>query len=164
MLSQQRASLLSPQKPSGRIAALDLGEAYTGVAISDSGRVLARPLEVVPADRLVEYLRALFEEENVAEVVAGVPRTLKGEVGFQAKRALTKLDALKKTFPRVDFVEWDERLTTRQAISSRRKSWTGRRKRRIRERVDHLAAAGMLQEYLDRKETVEAVRRRFPQA
>jgi putative Holliday junction resolvase len=121
-------------------------------------------LEVVPADRLVEYLRALFEEENVAEVVAGVPRTLKGEVGFQAKRALTKLDALKKTFPRVDFVEWDERLTTRQIISSRRRDWTGQRKGRVRERVDHLAAASMLQEYLDRKETVEAVRRRLPQA
>lgn len=121
-------------------------------------------MEVVPSEHLVEYLHALFEEESVAEVVAGVPRTLKGEVGFQAKRVLTKLDTLRKTFLTVDFVEWDERLTTRQAISSRRKSWTGRRKRRIRERVDHLAAAGMLQEYLDRKETVEAVRRRLPQA
>jgi putative Holliday junction resolvase len=132
------------------------------VAISDTGRSLARPLEVVPSKQLTEYLHVLLNDEGVSEVVVGVPRTLVGELGFQAKRALVMLGALRDAFPAVRFVEWDERLTTRLVRSSRRGAQAGsrsrgrsdRRKERARERVDHLAAAAMLQEYLDRRELV----------
>ncbi|MDP8951839.1 MAG: RuvX/YqgF family protein [Actinomycetota bacterium] len=133
------------------------------MAISDPGASLARPLEVIPSDRLTEYLGALLSEEDIGKVLVGVPKTLKGEVGIQAERVLTKLDALRDTFPAVRFVEWDERLTTRLARASqsgpRSGSRSTRRKGRAKERVDHLAAAGMLQEYLDRRETLEATRR-----
>ena len=137
---------------------MDLGEAYSGVAISDPGRSLARPLEVVPSEELMEYLRTLLAEEGITEVVVGVPKTLGGELGFQAKRVLDRLVALRNEFPAVCFVEWDERLTTRLVRSSPSRSRSGdrpgRRKGRAKERVDHLAAAGILQEYLDRRETV----------
>jgi putative pre-16S rRNA nuclease len=146
----------------GRVAALDVGEVRTGVAISDPGGSLARPLEVVPSEQLTEYLRVLLAEEAVTEVVVGVPKTLAGEVGFQAKQVLAKLDALRNLFPSVRFVEWDERLTTRLARSSRSGSRSGdrkgRRKKGAKERFDHLAAAGMLQEYLDRRGVLEATR------
>ncbi len=149
--------------PPGRVVALDLGEAYTGVAISDPDASLARPLEVIPSDRLTEYLGTLLSKEDIVEVLVGVPKTLKGEVGFQAQRVLAKLDVLRDTFPAVRFMEWDERLTTRLARSwqsgSRSRSRSTRRKGRAKERVDHLAAAGMLQEYLDRGERLEATRR-----
>ena len=79
------------------------------------------------------------------EVVVGVPRTLGGEVGFQARRILATLDTLKRDFPGVRFVEWDERLTTRIAAAGRRRG-SGKKKP---VRVDHLAAARVLQEYLE---------------
>jgi putative holliday junction resolvase len=135
---------------------LDLGEAYSGVAISDPGGTLARPLEVMPSGRLEDRLRELFTEEAVAEVVIGVPKTLGGEVGFQAKWVLAKLDTLKSAFPTMRFVEWDERFTTRLAHSRDRQ---GRRKGGKRERVDHLAAAGMLQEYLDQRGALGSAQR-----
>ena len=135
---------------------MDLGEAYSGVAISDPGGTLARPLEVMPSGRLEDRLRELFTEEAVAEVVIGVPKTLGGEVGFQAKWVLAKLDTLKSAFPTMRFVEWDERFTTRLAHSRDRQ---GRRKVGKRERVDHLAAAGMLQEYLDRRGALGSAQR-----
>ena len=135
---------------------MDLGEAYSGVAISDPGGTLARPLDVMPSGRLEDHLRELFAEEAVAEVVIGVPKTLGGEVGFQAKWVLTKLDTLKSEFPNVRFIEWDERFTTRLAYSRDRQ---GRRKGGKRERVDHLAAAGMLQEYLDRRGALGSAQR-----
>jgi putative holliday junction resolvase len=145
--------------PPGRVAALDLGEVRTGVAVSDPGGSLARPLEVVSSDRLSQYLRALLAEEGITEVVVGVPNTLAGEVGSQARRVLDKLITLREEFPDVRFVEWDERFTTRLAQSSpggspsgvRKRGRAGRRKGGTKERVDHLAAAGMLQEYLDRR-------------
>ncbi len=135
---------------------MDLGEDYSGVAISDPGGTLARPLEVMPSGRLEDRLRELFTEEAVAEVVIGVPKTLGGEVGFQAKWVLAKLDTLKSAFPTMRFVEWDERFTTRLAHSRDRQ---GRRKGGKRERVDHLAAAGMLQEYLDRRGALGSAQR-----
>ena len=117
----------------------------TGVAISDHGGVIASPLEVIPSGDLTSYLRLLVDERGVRVVIVGVPRTLGGEVGFQARRILATLDDLKRDFPGVRFVEWDERLTTRIAgAGSRRRS--GKRKP---VRLDHLAAASMLQEYLE---------------
>lgn len=112
----------------------------TGVAVSDPGGVIASPLEVIPSGDLSGYLSRLVDEEGVNEVVVGVPRTLGGEVGFQARKVLSRLETLREEFPGVRFVEWDERFTTRLAGSHGRKKGTVR--------VDHLAAARMLQEYL----------------
>jgi putative Holliday junction resolvase len=154
---------LTPSVPPGRVIALDLGEVRTGVAISDPGGSLARPLEVVPSDQLMGHLHKLLAAEGVEEILVGIPKTLSGEVGFQARRVLDKLAALRDEFPAMRFVEWDERFTTRLARSSPRRSQSearprGRRKRETKERVDHLAAATMLQEYLDRRGTFEATR------
>jgi putative holliday junction resolvase len=100
----------------------------------------------VPSGELSDFLRKLVEEEGISEVVVGVPRTLGGEVGFQARKVLDTLDALKREFSGVRFVEWDERFTTRLAVAGSRGT-RGKRKGTVR--VDHLAAARMLQEYLE---------------
>ncbi len=121
----------------------------------------------MPSERLSRYLETLLAEEGVREILVGVPKTLGGDFAFQAKRVLDKLNALKHEFPAVRFVEWDERFTTRVARSSPGASRTGSRKgartgrhkgKGADERVDHLAAAVMLQEYLDRRGTFEATR------
>ena len=101
---------------------------------------------MIPSGDLSSYLRRLVDEQGVYEVVVGVPKTLGGEVGFQARKVLSRLDALKREFPGVRFVEWDERFTTRLAGNRCTKKGTVR--------VDHLAAAGMLQEYLEARENL----------
>lgn len=118
------------------------------MAVSDPGRVLASPLAVVPTGELSEHLRRLVGEEGISEVVVGVPRTLGGEVGFQARKVLDTLNALRDEFPGVRFVEWDERFTTRLAVSGNRGRRGGKKKRGA-VRVDDLAAARLLQEYLE---------------
>lgn len=141
------------------MASLDLGEVRTGVAVSDATRSLATPLEVVPSGEIEAYLRRLVDEEDVSEVVVGVPRTMSGETGFQAGRALDGIRRLRDAFPQTSFVEWDERLTTRLAGPTPEKPGgakkRGKRRKEPRrgekERVDHLAAARILQEYLDRR-------------
>lgn len=113
------------------------------MAVSDPGRILATPLDVVPSVDLAAYLHRLFDEEGISEVVVGVPRTLGGEIGSQARSVLDTLESLRTEFPGVRFVEWDERFTTRMASAGR----GGNKKGAVR--VDHLAAARMLQEYLE---------------
>lgn len=120
---------------------------HSGVAVSDPGRVIARPLEVVPSADLSVFLGRLVREEGVSEIVVGVPRTLGGDVGFQARKVLDRLDDLKDELPGVRFVEWDERLTTRMAGAESRSRRRGKETKRSG-RLDHLAAARMLQEYL----------------
>ena len=142
------------RQPSGRIAALDLGEVRCGVAISDTGGTLARPLEVVPSTQLVDYLHGIVPSEGISEVVVGVPKTMGGEIGFQARRVFDQIQSLREEFPGVSFVEKDERLTTRLAVadaSSVGKKGRGKSKKK---RVDHLAAARMLQEHLDARGNV----------
>jgi putative Holliday junction resolvase len=107
--------------------------------------VIASPLDVVASQELTAYLHRLVDERDVREVLVGVPRTLGGDVGFQARRILATLDILKRDFPGVRFVEWDERLTTRIAATGSRRG-SGKKKP---VRLDHLAAARMLQEYLE---------------
>jgi putative Holliday junction resolvase len=100
---------------------------------------------VVPSADLSGFLGRLVREEDVSEIVVGIPRTLGGDVGFQARKVLDRLDDLKNELPDVRFVEWDERLTTRMAGAEAR----SRKKRERAGRVDDLAAARMLQEYLE---------------
>ena len=126
----------------------------TGIAVSDPDRIFASPLKVVPTEDLVGALRRFVDEEGVSEIVVGVPKTLKGEIGSQAGKVLVRLDALRGELPGVRFVEWDERLTTRMAAAGAR----ARGGKKTGARVDHLAAARMLQEYLEPRGDTEALR------
>ena len=103
---------------------------------------------MVSSEGLTDYLRDLFAERDVGEVVVGVPKTMAGELGPQARGVLATIALLKREFPGVRFVEWDERLTTRMALAG-----GGRmgKKRGRRAPVDHLAAAHILQEYLAKR-------------
>lgn len=134
------------------MVALDLGEVRTGVAISDADGLVASPLEILSRETLVSGLRRLVEDEGVGEIVVGIPKTLSGEIGAQARRVLDDLQRLRNEFPGVRFVEWDERLTTR--IASRTTSSSRKGGRKIREPVDDVAAAQMLQEYLGARRNV----------
>ena len=107
----------------------------------------------MPSAELTEALRRLVREENISEILVGVPRTLGGDLGFQARKVLDRLDALKKELPGMRFVEWDERLTTRMAAAGARA-----RGGKKPGRVDHMAAARMLQEYLESRGASEALR------
>ncbi len=100
----------------------------------------------MPSEDLTNYLHGLLGERGIREVVVGVPKTLAGGVGFQAREVLDTIVWLKREFPGVRFVEWDERLTTRMAVAGVDKKAKKKKGRRVP--VDHLAAARILQEYL----------------
>jgi putative transcription antitermination factor YqgF len=97
-----------------RILALDYGAARTGVAISDATGTIARPLVVVEKAASDEGLRRLGElvRENEAElVVVGMPLTLRGEHGAQARETEEFVSALRATVD-VPVETYDERFTT----------------------------------------------------
>jgi putative Holliday junction resolvase len=97
-----------------KIVALDFGRARTGVAVSDPTGTVARPLCVVEraatGDGLAQ-LAALIAEEEAERVVVGLPLTLRGERGEQARETETFVEALGAVTD-VPIVTFDERFTT----------------------------------------------------
>jgi putative Holliday junction resolvase len=133
-----------------RALGLDLGEKRIGVALSDSGGIMATPYEVVQrsGDRTRDHARivALAEEAGVELIVVGLPLSLDGSKGPAALGVEAEADELRI---RVDLpVElWDERLSTVEA--TRRLRAAGVRGTKRRHVVDQVAATVILQSWLD---------------
>lgn len=103
-----------------KVLALDYGAARTGVAISDASGSIARPLEVVeragsPAG--LERIGALVREHDAERVVVGLPLTLKGEHGSQARETDGFVRALEAALE-VPVETYDERFTTTLAAQA----------------------------------------------
>ena len=129
-----------------RVLGIDYGTKRIGLAISDGLGLTARPLEVVDRDALGEALRRLHEEYRIARVVVGLPTALSGDEGASAEGA-RRLGAEVEDVLDVEVVYVDERFTSRLAESALLESGMKRRDRK--ETVDKVAAAIILQTYLD---------------
>lgn len=127
--------------------AIDAGERRIGLALSDELHLLASPLAVLDRGRrLAPVLEALLEivrRERVEHLVVGLPLNADGSEGRQALRARDFARTVERVLA-LPVTLWDERLTTREASAIAR---ANRRKRGAP--VDDLAAALILQDYLD---------------
>jgi putative Holliday junction resolvase len=97
-----------------KVMALDYGAARTGVAVSDPTGTIARPLGVVQraqSDAGLAELMQLVAEEDIGQVVVGLPLTLRGERGEQARASEQFAARLRKLLD-VPVVLFDERFTT----------------------------------------------------
>jgi putative Holliday junction resolvase len=129
-----------------RSLGVDYGTKRVGLAISDSLGLTARPLAVVPRTSVVDEVRSLVQEQDVVTIVVGLPTGLGGDEGMSASEARELAKEL-ATATGVDVVLRDERYTSRIAESALLES--GMRRRKRRESVDKVAAAIILQDYLD---------------
>jgi putative holliday junction resolvase len=136
------------------ILGIDFGRVRIGLAISDELRLLAHPLETIPANKeALKRISDIVQQRNIDKVVVGVPRHLSGQFGESANQALafaTRLRARLKCAVEV----WDERLTTVAAERALRQA--GKKMRKTRHIVDQVAAQMILQSYLDRERNVAA--------
>jgi len=95
--------------------ALDLGDRWVGIAISDPLGIIARPHETVETKKLILVLRTLFDDEQIDSIVVGYPKTMRGTESAQTKKILAQKDELKREFPNKQWILWDERLTSQEA-------------------------------------------------
>ena len=134
-----------------RILAVDWGERRVGLAISDPSATLARALPTLytrSQNETVTAIAAVIKEEEVGELVIGLPLNMDGTRGEAAQQAATLADLL-KVEAGLPTTLWDERLTSVQA--RRHAEEIGERIGRRKDRVDQLAAEILLQSYLDAK-------------
>lgn len=132
-----------------RILALDHGTKRIGIAISDELKMIAQPLEFISAEPLADVfarLNQLIQEKTVELILVGMPRNMDGSYGPAAVKVQEFVAALKAAL-QVPIRTWDERLTSAQANRVLIQGNVRRDKRK--QQVDKMAAAILLQSYLD---------------
>ncbi len=132
-----------------RLLALDHGTKRIGVAISDEFKMIAQPLEYIPAEPWTDFLvrlKQLLVEKEVERVFIGMPRNMDGSYGPAAEKVREFIAALKAEIT-VPIQTLDERLTSAQANRILIEGNVRRGDRK--EKVDAMAAAILLQSHLD---------------
>ncbi len=132
------------------VLALDYGTKRIGLAVSDPTLALARPLpfvDALPFVKVVARLKEIAKAEKVHLLVVGLPRNLDGSYGETARNVQAFVAQLRRSLT-TPVETFDERLSTVQA--SRQLHEAGRDSRAQRSRIDSVAAAVILQAYLDR--------------
>jgi putative Holliday junction resolvase len=145
----------NPDSPSpGRVIALDVGERRIGVAVSDPSRTLATPHSVIHRRSKAQDFATvahLVDEMAIERVVVGLPLSLSGDVGPQARRITRYARALAQSLD-VPVELYDERYSTVTAMELLAAS---QRKGRRQVPIDAAAAAVILQDYLESKRRSE---------
>jgi putative Holliday junction resolvase len=136
-----------------RVLGLDVGDRRVGIAISDPTGTVVRPLQTLMRSSRAEdfaAIAALVAEHHVELVVVGRPLSLDGTEGPQARRVARYAQLLAKQVS-VPIVFWDERYTTvvAEQVLLQNRSKRARRRARAEGGVDAVAAAVILQSYLD---------------
>lgn len=133
----------------GRVLALDLGEKRIGVAVSDATRTIAKSLTVFKRkSRKEDYatIAHLIAEQQANLLVVGLPVPFSGIEGEKAAWVRHYAAELQQHLA-IPIEFWDEALTTVQAYDSMRQR--GKSAKQAKDRIDAVAAAFILQSYLD---------------
>ncbi len=134
-----------------RALGLDVGEKRIGVALSDIMGVLASPLTVIDASDKQDALHNIIElciSNEVERIVVGLPKSMDGSIGAQAQKVEAFCNSLAEAVD-IPIDKWDERLSS--VAADRAMIAAGTRKDKKKELRDAIAAAIILQGYLDRK-------------
>ena len=128
---------------------IDYGSKYIGLAISDRSNTVAHSKEVITRTDLkkdLETIKDYIKKYEIDEIVVGMPTSLNGSQGPRAEKTQQFINFLNNHLD-LKITEWDERFTTLIADQSMLDADLSRRKRK--KMVDKIAAALILQNYLD---------------
>ena len=140
---------MSEARPRTRLLGIDYGSVRIGVAVSDSSRIIAFPLEIrerTDVEQDAAYFRMLVEREEIGGLVVGLPLHTTGREGTKAAEAREFGDWL-KGLTGLPVIYADERFTTAFAESALWSAGLTHKKRKARR--DAVAAQMMLQAFLD---------------
>ncbi len=142
-----------------KILGLDVGDSKIGVALSDTLRLTAQGVTTFQRKNVqtdLRYLQQLIHENEVTEVVVGLPVTMNGERDAQTKKILRFAQLLRQTF-HIPVMTWDERFSTIEANKTLELGKVGKKKRAAL--LDKVAAIIILQGYLDSRNDRETTLR-----
>jgi putative Holliday junction resolvase len=135
-----------------RILAIDYGLKRTGIAVTDPLKIIATALTTIESAKIFSFLEEYLKKESVELILIGDPRNLDGSPTDATAHVQRIIGILQRKFPGIPVLPVDERHTS--VMASRAMLEMGLKESRRREKgtVDQVAAAMMLQEYLENHE------------
>ena len=133
-----------------RYLGLDIGDRTIGVAVSDLLGLTAQGVETIRRKNLasdITRLGELMQQYETRELVSGYPKNMNGSEGERCEVVRSFIDEVKKVYPDIHVMFWDERLSTVAATRSLLEADLSRRQRK--KVIDQMAAVFILQGYLD---------------
>lgn len=133
-----------------RYMSLDIGDRTIGIAVSDLLGLTAQGVETIRRRKEEDDLKRLgelMEQYETRSLVSGLPRNMDGTEGDRCSIVKEFMAKVKETYPDVEVVFWDERLSTVAAARSLIEADVSRKKRK--KVIDKMAAVFILQGYLD---------------
>lgn len=135
----------------GRILAIDYGTKRTGIAVTDTLRIIATPLDTVLTAELITFLKNYLQKEPVDEFVVGMPKTLRNEDSEIAPLVRLFVEELKKNFPGKPVHLADERFTSTLAQRAMIEGGMKKKDRQVKGNVDKISATIILQSFMQTK-------------
>lgn len=135
----------------GQILAIDYGKARCGIAATDDMQIIASGLDTVQTSSLIGFLKKYFSENQVEEVVVGLPVDLKGNVSEVEKDILKFIEIFEKEFPAIKVHRFDERFTSKMASYFISQSGKSKKQRQEKGLIDKVSATIILQNFLEQR-------------
>lgn len=136
---------------SARVVGIDYGTRRVGIAKSDPFLMFAQPVGTYAPDKAVEVVCAIAAEDGLHAIVIGWPLDNDGHENTATARVDAYVARLRGAIPDLDVVRWDERGSSRAALGELIRAGAGRKQRGRTGAKDRVAAALILQEYLDER-------------
>ncbi len=131
-----------------RILAIDFGGKRCGIAETDDLKLIASPLTTVPSKELLTFLADYHKKYEIERLVVGLPLRASGEVSAIEEKIAEFLKKFSKQFKGIEVVRQDESHSSSAAVSAMIQAGVGKEKRRVKENVDKVSAAIILQRYM----------------
>lgn len=132
-----------------RILGIDYGTKRIGVAISDPLRIIAKGIAVISnTPAAISELEKLVREYKPEKIIIGMPLNLKGEKGLKAEEVEIFIKLIENEI-QIEVVRFDERFTSKIAQQTQRDMNVKKKARQVKGTIDSMAAALILQGYLD---------------
>jgi putative Holliday junction resolvase len=131
-----------------RIMAFDYGTKRIGIAVTDPLQIIATGLDTIHPLKIVDFLKAYLQTEQVECFVVGEPKQMDNTPSQSAPHVKGFVGLLKKTFPDIPVEMMDERFTSKMASATIAQSGMGKKARQNKELVDNISAVILLQSWM----------------
>ncbi len=135
----------------GRILSIDYGKKRTGIAVTDTLKLIANGLCTVETSTLLDFLADYMKKEEVERIVVGLPKQTNGEPSENMKRIEPFVNRLKKLYPNLPIEYFDERFTSVLAHQAMLDGGLKKKQRQDKGLVDEISATIILQGYMESK-------------
>ena len=133
----------------GRLLAIDYGRKRSGVAVTDPLQICANGLPTVRSCDLFDFIKDYISRESVESIIVGEPKDLKGNPSESMKYITPFINRLKKEFPTIPIVLYDERFTSSIAHKEMVIAGFKKKDREEKGKADEMAAVIILTSYLE---------------